>query len=154
MNTKRKAVVTVGDILSNTIFKMNTYEVERFSYDCCRKLDDSGKIYGPMEPTMLSFRMKVDSSSYCNTYYSAMASKTRLDLSFLFDVVFEIQSSFINSYEDGMVVNGYVTNMKQVYKSGKNENGKGSLMMLDVEMLVCSVVYIGSNINITEVFIK
>jgi len=53
-----------------------------------------------------------------------------------------------------MVVNGYVTSVKQVYISGKNENGEGSLMMLDVEMLVCSVIYLGDERNITADFIK
>jgi len=154
ISTEQRAVVVVSDINDNStvINKEKCQVIQRFNYDSCCKLNEAGKVYGPMEPTILSFRIRVNDPSHSDVFYSALATKARQNVSFLFNATYE--SDHLNGYEDGMVVNGYVTSVKQVYISGKNENGEGSLMMLDVEMLVCSVIYLGDERNITADFIK
>jgi hypothetical protein len=52
-----------------------------------------------------------------------------------------------------MVVRAFVIGVKQAFSGGKEEN-QNSQMMLDVQALVCSTVYIGTERNIYSEFIK
>ena len=141
---------------SIVIYKEKCQEIQCFNYGSYFKLNEAGKVYGPMEPTILKFKIRVNNPSHSDAFYSALATKSRQKFSLLFNATYVAfgNTEKLNGYEDGMVVNGYVTSVKQVYISGKNENGEGSLMMLDVEMLVCSVIYLGDERNITADFIK
>ena len=145
----------MGDILeeSTVVYKTKTLEIQHLNYDSCRKLSEEGKIYGPMEPTILCFRVRVNDPSHSDVFYSALATKARQKFSLLFNTTYGVFER-LGGYEDGLVINGYVTSVKQEYKSGKEENGHGSLVMLDVEVLVCSVVYLGAERNIAADFIK
>ncbi|MBR6841530.1 MAG: hypothetical protein IKM77_04425 [Prevotella sp.] len=153
-SNEQKAIVVVDDIIENTtiIYKQNCLDVQHLQYDCCRKLNQAGDIYGPMEPVIINFRIKVNSALHTSVFYKFLASKSRANFSFLFNATYGDYNR-LESYEDGMVVRAFVIGVKQAFSGGKEEN-QNSQMMLDVQALVCSTVYIGTERNIYSEFIK
>lgn len=154
-SNEQQAVVVVDNILDNAnmIYKTNCLVVQHFQYDCCRKLNQAGEIYGPMEPVILNFTVRVTSPAHSSMFYKFLASKYRASFSFLFNVNFGAFDR-LEDYEDGLVVKGYVTSVKQKYSGAKNSDGMSSQMMLNVEVLVSSTVYMGTERSIVEEYIK
>lgn len=154
-SNEQKAVVIVDNIIdsASVIYKNHCLEVQRFRYDCCRKLNQEGEIFGPMEPVILNFRIRVNSPAHSKEFYSSLVSKSRINLSFLFNTSYGMHER-LEGYEDGLVVNGYITSVKETFNSAKNDKGQNSQMMLNIEVLVCSTVYMGTERRIVGDFIK
>ncbi len=153
-SNEQKAILVVDDINENTVvYKQNCLDVQHFQYDCCRKLNQAGNIYGPMEPVILNFRVKVNSSRHTSLFYNYLSSKSRAKFSILFNVNYGDYNR-LESYEDGLVVHGFVIGVKQAFSGGKNDGDQNSQMMLDVQVLVSTTMYLGVENSIMGEFIK
>lgn len=152
-----KAFVVAEDFLDNpmNVLKENCLTVQHFDYQCEHKRNASGEVYGPTEPVILKFTVRVNSPKHAKVFYSNLLSNSYFNYSFLFNATFNANQR-LGDYEDGMVVNGYVVSVEENYSTGKNQTGEDEQILLDVTILARSVTYMGreEQNNYTSVFVQ
>jgi len=152
-----KAFVVAEDFLENpmSVLKENCLTVQHFDYQCEHKRNASGEVYGPTEPVILKFTVRVNSPKHAKVFYSNLLSNSYFNYSFLFNATFNANQR-LGDYEDGMVVNGYVVSVEENYSTGKNQTGEDEQILLDVAILARSVTYLGreEQNNYTSVFVQ
>ena len=152
-----KAFVVAEDFLENpmSVLKENCLTVQHFDYQCEHKRNASGEVYGPTEPVILKFTVRVNSPKHAKVFYSNLLSNSYFNYSFLFNATFNTNQR-LGDYEDGMVVNGYVVSVEENYSTGKNQTGEDEQILLDVTILARSVTYMGreEQNNYTSVFVQ
>jgi hypothetical protein len=152
-----KAFVVAEDFLENpmSVLKENCLTVQHFDYQCEHKRNASGEVYGPTEPVILKFTVRVNSPKHAKVFYSNLLSNSYFNYSFLFNATFNANQR-LGDYEDGMVVNGYVVSVEENYSTGKNQTGEDEQILLDVTILARSVTYMGreEQNNYTSVFVQ
>ena len=152
-----KAFVVAEDFLENpmSVLKENCLTVQHFDYQCEHKRNASGEVYGPTEPVILKFTVRVNSPNHAKVFYSNLLSNSYFNYSFLFNATFNANQR-LGDYEDGMVVNGYVVSVEENYSTGKNQTGEDEQILLDVAILARSVTYLGreEQNNYTSVFVQ
>ena len=152
-----KAFVVAEDFLENpmSVLKENCLTVQHFEYQCEHKRNASGEVYGPTEPVILKFTVRVNSPKHAKVFYSNLLSNSYFNYSFLFNATFNANQR-LGDYEDGMVVNGYVVSVEENYSTGKNQTGEDEQILLDVTILARSVTYMAreEQNNYTSVFIQ
>lgn len=152
-----KAFVVAEDFLENpmSVLKENCLTVQHFDYQCEHKRNASGEVYGPTEPVILKFTVRVNSPKHAKVFYSNLLSNSYFNYSFLFNATFNANQR-LGDYEDGMVVNGYVVSVEENYSTGKNQTGEDEQILLDVTILARSVTYMAreEQNNYTSVFIQ
>ena len=145
------------DFLENpmSVLKENCLTVQHFDYQCEHKRNASGEVYGPTEPVILKFTVRVNSPKHAKVFYSNLLSNSYFNYSFLFNATFNANQR-LGDYEDGMVVNGYVVSVEENYSTGKNATGEDEQILLDVTILARSVTYMGreEQNNYTSVFVQ
>ena len=102
-----KAIVVPEDFLENpkNVLKENCLVVQHFDYQAEHKRNSAGEVYGPTEPVMLKFTIRVNSPRHARVFYSNLLSNAHSNYSFLFNATFNSYQRLAN-YEDSMVVNG------------------------------------------------
>lgn len=157
LSNELKAVVILEDLLEMpaNILKDNCLTVQNFNYDCVRKRTQKGGIYGAMDPVILSFTIRVNDQFHALRFFKAIASNLTTSLSFLFNATYDPRMR-LKDYEDGLVVNGFVVGVEEVYQTEANENGEFQQMLLNVKLLVSTVTYLGNeeNSNLKGVFVN
>lgn len=152
-----KAFVVAEDFLENpmSVLKENCLTVQHFDYQCEHKRNASGEVYGPTEPVILKFTVRVNSPKHAKVFYSNLLSNSYFNYSFLFNATFNANQR-LGDYEDGMVVNGYVVSVEENYSTGKNQTGEDEQILLDVAILARSVTYLGreEQNNYKSVFVE
>ena len=152
-----KAFVVAEDFLDNpmNVLKENCLTVQHFDYQCEHKRNASGEVYGPTEPVILKFSVRVNSPKHAKVFYSNLLSNSYFNYSFLFNATFNANQR-LGDYEDGMVVNGYVVSVEENYSAGKNQTGEDEQILLDVTILARSVTYLGreEQNNYKSVFVQ
>jgi len=150
-----KAVVVMDNFLDNpkNVLKENCMTVQHFDYECEHKRNEAGEIYGALNPVILEFTIRVNSPRQAKAFYRELVSNEHTNFSFLFNVTYN-ENQRLNSYEDGMVVNGYIVHIEETYSSKTNQDGSTSQIELTIKVLARSVVYLGSNNNFKSVFIQ
>lgn len=152
-----KALVVPENFLDNpmNVLKENCLTVQHFDYECDHKRNDSDEVYGPTEPVILRFSVRVNSPAHARVFYKSLVSNSYFNFSFLFNTTFNANQR-IADYEDGMVVNGYVVSVEENFNSAANQNGEDEQILLDVTLLVRSVIYLGreQQNNLNSVFIQ
>lgn len=152
-----KAVVVTENFLDNpmSVMKEHCLTIQHFDYTCEHKRNASYEVYGPTEPVILKFTVRVNSPAHARVFYRNLVANGYYDYSFLFNATFN-NNQRLASCEDGMVVNGYVVSVEENYSAGKNTNGQDEQIQLDVTLLCRSVVYLGreEQNNYKSVFIQ
>ncbi len=152
-----KAFVVAEDFLENpmSVLKENCLTVQHFDYQCEHKRNASGEVYGPTEPVILKFTVRVNSPKHAKVFYSNLLSNSYFNYSFLFNATFNANQR-LGDYEDGMVVNGYVVSVEENYSTEKNQTGEDEQILLDVTLLARSVTYLGreEQNNYKSVFVE
>lgn len=152
-----RAIVVAEDFLENPInvMKENCLTVQHFDYVCEHKRNASGEVYGPTEPVMLKFTIRINSPRHAKAFYNNLLNNAPFNYSFLFNATFNANQRLSNC-EDGMVVNGYVVSVDENYSSNKNITGEEEQILLDVKILTRSVTYMGreEQNNYKSVFIN
>ena len=152
-----KAFVVPEDFLENpkNVLKEHCLVVQHFDYVAEHKRNASGEVYGPTEPVMLKFTIRVNSPRHAKVFYSNLLSNAPFNYSFLFNATF---NSFqrLASYEDGLVVNGYVVSVEENYSANKGITGEEEQILLDVKIFTRSVTFMGreKQNNYRSVFIQ
>ena len=152
-----KAFVVPEDFLENpkNVLKEHCLTVQHFDYVAEHRRNASGEVYGPTEPVMLKFTIRVNSPRHAKVFYSNLLNNAPFNYSFLFNATFNANQR-LGDYEDGMVVNGYVISVEENYSSNKNITGEEEQILLDVKILTRSVTFLGreEQNNYISVFIQ
>jgi len=152
-----KALVVPENFLDNpmNVLKEHCLTIQHFDYRCEHKRNESQEVYGPTEPVILKFTVRVNAPAHARVFYHNLVSNSYADYSFLFNATFN-GNQRLNDYEDGMVVNGYVVSVEEQYSSEKNRAGEDEQILLDVTILARSVTYLGreEQNNYKTVFIQ
>ena len=157
LSNELRAVLYKENFLDNpkNVMKENCLVIQQFSYECERMRNSSSEVYGATKPVIMKFTIRVNSPSHAKELYQRLVLNGHYDYSILFNVTYDNNQRLLD-YEDGMVVNGYVVSVVENYNSLKDDAGLDKQMMLDVELLVRSAVYLGreKQNNIVSVFIQ
>ena len=150
-----KAVVVMDNFLDNpmNILKENCMTVQHFNYECAHKRNDSGEIYGAVNPVILDFVIRANSPRQARAFYKELVSNEHTNFSFLFNVTYN-ENQRLDSYEDGMVINGYIVHIEEEYTSRTNQSGSSTQIELHVKILTRSVTYLGSDNHFQSTFIQ
>lgn len=148
-----KALVAVENVLEmSAILQDHCMTVQRFDYDCERERNSSGETYGPTNPVVLEFTIRVNDPADARPFYSYLTSNSHFQLSFLFNATFN-DNKRLKDYEDGMVVDGYVVSVDEDYSASKNELANDEQMLLTVKVLLLNTTYLGIERNYKSIFI-
>jgi len=162
LSNELKAVMVTENFLETprNILKENCLTVQHFNYECMHKKNESGEIYGAINPVILDFTVRINSPLHTLLFYKELVSNEHFSFSFLFNVTYDANQR-IKSYEDGMVVDAFIVRMEEVYQSkgflrnlGTGTNDTDSQMLLHVKLLVRSVAYLGVENHFNSVFIR
>jgi len=150
-----KAVVVMENFLENplNVMKENCMTVQHFNYECEHKRNEAGEIYGAINPVMLEFTVRVNSPRQARAFYKELVSNEHSNYSFLFNVKYN-ENQRLNTYEDGMVVNGYIVHIEENYTTAAHEDGSSTQIELSVKLLSRSVTYLGADNNYKSIFIQ
>lgn len=150
-----KAVVVMENFLENplNVLKENCMTVQHFNYDCEHKRNESGEVYGATNPVMLEFTVRANSPRQAKAFYKEIVSNEHSNFSFLFNVKYN-ENQRLSTYEDGMVVNGYIVHIEEKYTSSTQEDGSMTQIELTATLLCRSVTYLGADNNFRSVFIQ
>ena len=152
-----KAVVVPDNFLENpmNVLKEHCLSVQHFNYQCEHKRNALGEVYGPTEPVILKFTLRVNSPAHARPFLRNLSSNDYYDYSFLFNATFNPYQR-LAEYEDGMVVNGYVVSVEETFCAGSGRTGEDEQILLDVTLLARSVTYLGheEQNNYKSVFIQ
>lgn len=150
-----KALVVPEDFLENpmNVLKEHCLTIQHFDYQCEHKRNALGEVYGPTEPVILKFSVRVNSPRHAKVFYSNLLSNSYFNYSFIFNATFNANQR-LAEYEDGMVINGYVVSVEENYSTDKRVTGEDEQILLDVTILARSVTYMGreNQNNYTSVF--
>lgn len=150
-----KAVVVMENFLENplNVMKENCMTVQHFNYECEHKRNEAGEIYGSINPVMLEFTVRVNSPRQARAFYKELVSNEHSNYSFLFNVTYN-ENQRLNTYEDGMVVNGYIVHIEENYTTAAQQDGSNTQIELSVKLLSRSVTYLGADNNYKSIFIQ
>jgi hypothetical protein len=139
-----KALMVPEDFLENpmSVLRERCLTIQHFDYQCEHKRNALGEVYGPTEPVVLKFTVRVNSPKQARVFYNDLLSNHYFNYSFLFNAIFnDVQR--LSNCEDGMVVNGYVVSVEEKYSSSKNATGEDEQILLEITILARSVTYLG-----------
>lgn len=150
-----KALMVAEDFLENplNIMKEHCLTVQHFDYLCEHKRNAAGEVYGPTEPVILKFTVRVNSPMHTKVFYNNIFSNNYNNYSFLFNATFN-DNQRLADYEDGMVVNGYIVRTEESFYSGKSQTGEEGQILFNVTLLVRDVTYLGRENHFKKTFIQ
>lgn len=118
--------------------------IQHFSYKCQRSRNDAGIPYGNTTPTELQFTVKLDTPDDSKVFYQRMQSNELYDYTFLFNATFD-QRDRLKSYDDAMIVRGFVVDVKEDYDAMVNEDGSVQQILIQVTLLLSSITYVSKD---------
>ena len=68
------------------------------------------------------------------------------DHTFIFNASFD-QTDRLKTYDDAMIVRGYVVDVKEDYDATETEDGTSQQILIQVTLLLSSVTYVGKEDN-------
>lgn len=133
------------EVMEN-VEKRHCQTIQHFSYKCERNRNDAGFPYGNTIPTELQFTVKLGLPDDGKVFYQQMQQNEPFDHTFIFNATFD-QNDRLSSYEDAMVVNGYVVDVKEDYDATVTEDGTVQQILIQVTLLLSSITYVGKDDN-------
>ncbi len=156
-----KALVVPENILTiKSILQEFFSTVEEFHYNCLRKRNNRGMVYGPSEPVELEFCIRLNDPEDAKPYYEQLVSNEHFTFSFVFDATFN-DNKVLTEYRDGMICDGYVVGIEEQYNNSqtaivnatKKMVASDEQIQLKIRLLLVSNTYIGREKNLQSIFI-
>ena len=128
--------------VGNNVEKRLCQTIQHFSYKCQRSRNDAGFPYGETTPTELQFTIRLGAPDDGKVFYQQLQRNELFDHTFIFNASFD-QTDRLKTYDDAMIVRGYVVDVKEDYDATITENGTVQQIMIHVILLLSSISYIG-----------
>lgn len=132
----------VGENVEKRLCKI----VQHFSYKCQRSRNDAGIPYGNTTPTELQFTIKLESPDDSKVFYQQLQQNELFNHSFVFNATFD-QRDRLKTYDDAMIVKGFVVDVKEDYDAKVTEDGSAQQILIKVTLLLSSITYVGKEDN-------
>jgi hypothetical protein len=126
----------------HNVEKSQCFTVQDFSYECCRNRNDAGFPYGNTLPSTLKFTVRLQSPDSGKLFYQQMKENALFYYTFFFNATYG-DFNRLKSFEDAMVVKGYVVDIEEQYDCQVAADGKPNQMLISVTLLLGSVIYKG-----------
>ena len=120
--------------------------IQHFSYKCQRSRNDAGIPYGNTKPTELQFTVRLETPDDSKVFYQRMQQNELFDHTFLFNATFD-QRDRLKSYDDAMIVRGFVVDVREDYDATVTSNGTVQQILVQVNLLLSSITYVGKENN-------
>ena len=145
-----KAVVVMADIREEggSITRDKCMSVEHFDYRLERKRDYEGRTYAGNEQAMLCFTVRLNSAEQAKPFYEQMTSQENSPLTFIFNAFYS-ETKRLTDYDDALVVEGYVVDVEEDFRSAILNNPNEEQIVLRARVLTHSITYIGAGNNKT-----
>ena len=118
--------------------------IQHFSYKCQRSRNDAGIPYGSTTPTELQFTVKLETPDDSKVFYQRIQQNELFDYTFLFNATFDHRDR-LKSYDDAMIVRGFVVDVKEDYDASVNEDGTVQQILIRVTLLLSSITYVSKD---------
>lgn len=151
-----KAVVIADEFQTvQNVLKEKCLTLQHFDYHCEYNRNNNGEHFGSQQPAILNFTIRVNSMSQAYPFYKNLVAAGNFEYTFLFNPIFNANLR-LSSYEDGMVIDGYVVSVEEKYNAGRNNENRDEQVTLDIQILIRSVVYLGRDANsaLKNIFIQ
>lgn len=152
-----KAVVVADGLQGNmqNVLKEKCMTVQHFDYHCEYNRNQNGEHFGSQQPALLNFSIRVSSMSQASVFYKNLVGTGNFEYTFLFNPHFG-SNMRLSTYEDGMIIDGYVISVEENYNSAKNKEDRDEQVVLDIKILIRNVLYLGRDeySNLRSVFIQ
>lgn len=144
LSNQLKTLLVMEDMLDNpmNVLRESCQVVQSFHYEARRKRNGNGDIYGPAESVLLDFTLRLTSAQQGRGFYAEMARPSHFPCSFLFNASFS-ENGRLCDYEDGLMVNGYVVDLREEFESAPESDGAAEQILLHVRMLVRNMTVLG-----------
>lgn len=121
------------------VLKEKCCTLEYFGYRCERSRNDAGFPYGPTNPAVLSFTVRLVQYGEALVYHQRLKDNDSSDYAFIFNASFNDQQR-LKSYDNMFIVNGYVVDVEDDFDSGEKETRQ---MLVRVKLFVNAITYKG-----------
>ncbi len=159
MSNCTKASFFFYDITDPTVTakKEQSLTLQRFEYECLRNRNAEGMPYGPTLASMLRFTLKSLPDGYLKEFYRRLGDHDVSCFSIVLDAVFQNngqEDNVLSDYGGALVVTGQIVDIDETYQTydfDRLRGGKAAgesyhdLMMITVEFLLQSIMYVGNN---------
>ena len=123
----------------NNVMKEKCSTVQYLGYRCERSRDDAGFPYGPTNPSVLSFTVRLVQPEEGYVYHQRLMENDPFDYTFLFNASFNDQQR-LKGCDNVLVVNGYVIDVEDDFSSNDKEKRQ---MLIRVKLFINSITYKG-----------
>ena len=139
-----KALLVMEDFRDNplNVLQENCHTVQHFRYEARHQRNNDIGIYGATEPVLLDFTVRLTAVCDVKFFTRHIVLNSPFPFSFLFNASFN-DNRRLRDYEDGMVVDGYVVDLKEEFESAPEAGGAAEQILLHVRMLVRSMTVLG-----------
>ena len=139
-----KAVLFLEDVAEGIPMRQEAgYTIQHFDYNFFRTRDKVGRPYGPSNASLMQITIKTLSADGYKELYSRLNSIERYAFSVIFDASYDA-FKILQDYADGMVVDGYVVEIEEVFDTtGNKKDG----MILSMKILLHSLDYLGKRVE-------
>ena len=132
--------------MSEAILRSNCLTVQHFSYESKRNHDNrSGSTLHNEDSTILDFTIRIDTPDRGKRLLEQMQEQEDFAYSFLFNATFK-QNGRLDDYDDGMVAQGSIIDIEEVFSSDNQEQ-----MLMHIKLLLLSITFIGKEQNLVMV---
>lgn len=136
-----------------SVLRENCLMVSHLDYHCEYRRNGSNSVYGAVDPVILNFSIRIGSVKKADPFYRQLVENGHNAYTFLYNTTYD-QNDRIDTYEDGMIVDGFVVKVAQEYTTQRTGRDSDEQIMLHVKLLVRSITYLGTDKNFTSTFIK
>lgn len=145
-----KAVVVMADLREEgkSITRDKCMSVEHFDYRLEHKRDYDGRTYTGNESAMLRFSVRINGAEQAKPFYEQMTSQENIPLTFIFNAFYS-DTKHLMDYDDAMVVDGYVVDIQEEFRSAILNDPNEEQIILHARVLTRSITYIGQENNKT-----
>jgi len=144
MSSSLKAVL-FPDLLLNhgiNVQKEKCYTVQNFSYRSERSRNAAGFPYGPANPTVMSFTVRLVRPEDGVIYHKRLLENSPADYTFLFNASYSSLQR-LKAYDMALSVNGYVIDVEDDFSTGDKDSDNNRQMLIRVKLFVRSITYKG-----------
>ena len=139
-----KAVLYPDDMQEqgeNSVQKEKCYTVQNFNYRSERSRNDAGFPYETVNPTAMSFTVRLVRPEEGVVYHKRLLENDPADYTFLFNVSFNEQQR-LKSYDNALIVSGFVIDVEDDFSAGGKDIDNRQ-MLIRVKLFISSITYKG-----------
>lgn len=123
----------------NNVEREKCCTVQYFGYRCERSRNDAGYPYGPSNPAVMSFTVRLFQPEEGVLYHQRLLENDPYDYTFLFNATYNDQQR-LKSFDDALIVNGYLIDVEDDFTAGEIDKADKQ-MLINVKLFVNSITY-------------